>query len=80
MLAQEGVGIPTIQAILRHKKTMTTTRDTHRLGHHQERLGRHVRENDTSSGALTYGHLKTVESPYTFDGIEAPAYKITLPF
>lgn len=32
MLAQEGVDIPTIQAILRHKNSMTTTRYIHRLG------------------------------------------------
>lgn len=32
MLAQEGIDIPTIQAILRHKNSMTTTRYIHRLG------------------------------------------------
>lgn len=32
ILAQEGVDIPTIQAILRHKNPMTTTRYLHRLG------------------------------------------------
>jgi integrase len=32
ILAQEGVDIPTIQAILRHKNSMTTTRYIHRLG------------------------------------------------
>jgi site-specific recombinase XerD len=32
ILAQEGVDIPTIRAILRHKNSMTTTRYIHRLG------------------------------------------------
>ncbi len=32
ILTQEGVDIPTIQAILRHKNPMTTTRYLHRLG------------------------------------------------
>ena len=32
ILAQEGVDIPTIQAILRHKNPMTTTRYLHKLG------------------------------------------------
>jgi len=32
ILAQEGVDIPTIQAILRHKNSMTTTRYIHRMG------------------------------------------------
>lgn len=32
LLAQKGVDIPTIQSILRHKNSMTTTRYIHRLG------------------------------------------------
>ena len=32
LLAQDGVYIPTIQAILRHKNPMTPTRHIHRLG------------------------------------------------
>lgn len=32
ILAQQGIDIPTIQAILRHKNSMTTTRYIHRLG------------------------------------------------
>lgn len=32
MLAQEGIDMPTIQKILRHKNMMTTTRYIHRLG------------------------------------------------